>query len=252
MMPEWPGSIASSRSSASSLRWCNSRGTRCRIALMVNTDDDTDDLVLQYRQAGLSVLEGALPASRFSNHGQRVVEGQRMIQPASDALLGSTRATNVDGDTFDFFVRQMWDWSTSADLDEMDLVGTGIYARICGWTLGPGARPIRTCQRVGRLPRVQGVLRPCHARLRRLPRRPERHRLQGAAHRSRRRARRAIRPGRRRGADRPLGFTLRDHDRAWGSAVPTHPVSRVVERAARTATRATAAGGAPAGVRLPP
>ena len=111
-------------------------GTRCWIVLMVNTDDDTDDLVLQYKQAGPSVLEGALPASRFPNHGQRVVEGQRMIQAASDALLGWTRATNFDGDTFDFYVRQMWDWKTSADLEAMDLVGYGIYARICGWTLG--------------------------------------------------------------------------------------------------------------------
>jgi len=111
-------------------------GTRCWIALMVNIDDDTDDLVLQYKQAGPSVLEGALPASHFPNHGQRVVEGQRMTQAASDALLGWTRAPNFDGDTFDFYVRQMWDWKTSADLEAMDLVGYAIYARICGWTLG--------------------------------------------------------------------------------------------------------------------
>ena len=111
-------------------------GTRCWIALMVNTDDDTDDLVLQYKQAGPSVLEGALGASSLPNHGQRVVEGQRMIQAASDALLGWTRAANFDGDTFDFYVRQMWDWKTSADLEEMEAVGFDVYARICGWTLG--------------------------------------------------------------------------------------------------------------------
>jgi uncharacterized protein (DUF2252 family) len=110
-------------------------GTRCFIALLVNDDDDNDDLVLQLKQAGPSVLESVLPASVFPQHGQRVVEGQRMIQAASDVLLGWTTATTPAGDTFDFYVRQMWDWKTSADLETMDLVGFHVYARICGWTL---------------------------------------------------------------------------------------------------------------------
>jgi hypothetical protein len=110
-------------------------GTRCFIALLVNDDDDNDDLVLQLKQAGPSVLESVLPASVFPDHGQRVVEGQRIIQAASDVLLGWTQATTPGGDTFDFYVRQMWDWKTSADLETMDLVGFDVYARICGWTL---------------------------------------------------------------------------------------------------------------------
>ncbi|MGB7979529.1 MAG: DUF2252 domain-containing protein [Candidatus Nanopelagicales bacterium] len=110
-------------------------GTRCFIVLLVNEDDDNDDLVLQLKQAGPSVLESVLPASAFPHHGQRVVEGQRMIQAASDVLLGWTTVTTPAGDAFDFYVRQMWDWKTSADLETMDLVGFHVYARICGWTL---------------------------------------------------------------------------------------------------------------------
>ncbi len=110
-------------------------GTRCFIALLVNDDDDNDDLVLQLKQAGPSVLESVLPASAFAQHGQRVVEGQRMIQAASDVLLGWVTATTPTGDLVDFYVRQMWDWKTSADLETMDLVGFHVYARICGWTL---------------------------------------------------------------------------------------------------------------------
>ena len=114
-------------------------GTRCWIVLLVATDDPSDDLVLQCKQAGPSVLESALPGSVYDNHGRRVVEGQRMIQTASDLLLGWTReqapqAGEEQRPEVDFYVRQMWDWKTSANLESMD-GGYRIYVRICGWTL---------------------------------------------------------------------------------------------------------------------
>jgi uncharacterized protein (DUF2252 family) len=110
-------------------------GTRCWIALLVGKDDASDDLVLQFKEANASVLEGVAAPSAYKNHGRRVVEGQRLMQASSDMLLGWTRVPGVDGIWRDFYVRQMWDWKTSADLESMDHLGMGVYARMCGWTL---------------------------------------------------------------------------------------------------------------------
>ena len=52
-----------------------------------------------------------------------------------DLLLGWTRVAGPDGVERDYYVRQMWDWKTSADLETMDHLGMGVYARMCGWTL---------------------------------------------------------------------------------------------------------------------
>ncbi len=110
-------------------------GTRCWIALLVGRDDPRDDLVLQFKEAGASVLEAVTAPSAYQNHGQRVVEGQRLMQASSDMLLGWTRVQGVDGVWRDFYVRQMWDWKTSADLETMDHLAMQVYARMCGWTL---------------------------------------------------------------------------------------------------------------------
>jgi uncharacterized protein (DUF2252 family) len=110
-------------------------GTRCWIALLVGKDDPTDDLVLQMKEANASVLESVAPASAYQNHGHRVVEGQRLMQASSDMLLGWTRVPGIDGVWRDFYVRQMWDWKTSPDLESMDDLAMGVYARVCGWTL---------------------------------------------------------------------------------------------------------------------
>ncbi len=66
-------------------------GTLCLIVLLAGRDDD-DPLFLQVKEANRSVLEDYLPSSRFRNHGQRVVDGQRLMQAASDVFLGWTRA----------------------------------------------------------------------------------------------------------------------------------------------------------------
>ena len=98
------------------------------------------------------MLEPYLGASRYENQGRRVVEGQRLLQAASDVLLGWDRATNLDDETHDFYVRQMWDGKVSADLERMDLSGFRVYAEICGWTLA------RAHARSGDAPGIAGYL----------------------------------------------------------------------------------------------
>jgi uncharacterized protein (DUF2252 family) len=110
-------------------------GTRCWIVLMVGKDNPLDDLVMQVKEATTSVLEPYLGASVYGNHGQRVVEGQRLMQAASDALLGWQRTVRPDGETRDFYVRQMWDGKVSANLDAMPMPLFHTYAQMCGWTL---------------------------------------------------------------------------------------------------------------------
>ena len=65
------------------------------------------------------MLEPFLGTSEFANHGQRVVEGQRLMQAASDILLGWMRTEGIDGAQRDFYVRQLWDWKGSADIETM-------------------------------------------------------------------------------------------------------------------------------------
>jgi uncharacterized protein (DUF2252 family) len=110
-------------------------GTRCWIVLLLGRDED-DPLVLQVKEAGPSVLEGYLGKSKFTNRGQRVVEGQRLMQAASDIFLGWIRnPEGIDGRPRDFYVRQLWDWKTSVDLETIKPEGLALYAQVCGWTL---------------------------------------------------------------------------------------------------------------------
>jgi uncharacterized protein (DUF2252 family) len=112
-------------------------GTRCWIALLLGKDTD-DPLFLQIKEAEASVLEPYAGKSGFGSHGQRVVEGQRLLQAASDVLLGWTHTQGLDGVERDFYVRQLWDWKISADLDTMAPEMLKVYAQICGWTLARG------------------------------------------------------------------------------------------------------------------
>ena len=112
-------------------------GTRCWIALLLGKDD-ADPLFLQVKEAEASVLEPYAGKSSFSNHGRRVVEGQRLLQTAGDILLGWTRAQGIDGVERDFYVRQLWDWKVSATVETMTPDILKIYAQLCGWTLARG------------------------------------------------------------------------------------------------------------------
>jgi hypothetical protein len=109
-------------------------GTRCWLALFVGRDND-DPLFLQIKQAEASVLERFTTKSTAANHGQRVVEGQRLMQATSDIFLGWQRIDAPDGVTRDFYVRQLWDWKASAAVDTMDPELLGVYAGMCAWTL---------------------------------------------------------------------------------------------------------------------
>jgi uncharacterized protein (DUF2252 family) len=112
-------------------------GTRCWIALLLGRDDQ-DPLFLQIKEATASVLAEYAGKSGYANHGQRVVEGQRLLQAASDTLLGWLGTPGLDGQQRDFYVRQLWDWKVSADIETMTPAIMRIYAQLCGWTLARG------------------------------------------------------------------------------------------------------------------
>jgi uncharacterized protein (DUF2252 family) len=110
-------------------------GTRAWIALMVGRDGQ-DPLFLQVKEAEASVLEEFVGASEFSTHGERVVHGQRLMQAASDILLGWFRfEEGFDGRAHDYYVRQLKDWKGSAEIEQMPPDGLTMYGRLCGWTL---------------------------------------------------------------------------------------------------------------------
>jgi uncharacterized protein (DUF2252 family) len=110
-------------------------GTRTWILLMLGRDD-RDPLFLQIKEAGASVLEPYLTKSVYANHGQRVVEGQQLMQAASDIFLGWDRAPiGLDGQSHDFYVRQLWDWKISADVAAMEPGELQVYGKMCSWTL---------------------------------------------------------------------------------------------------------------------
>jgi uncharacterized protein (DUF2252 family) len=109
-------------------------GTRAWIILLAGRDG-ADPLVLQLKEARPSVLAPFAGKSRFTNQGQRVVEGQRLMQASSDIFLGWSRGPAVDGTTRDFYVRQLWDWKISADVGQGTPATQGIYGQMCGWTL---------------------------------------------------------------------------------------------------------------------
>jgi uncharacterized protein (DUF2252 family) len=110
-------------------------GTRCWIALMM-ARGGRDPLFLQIKEADASVLEPLLRTSRFRDHGERVIAGQRLMQAESDIFLGWLHdKAGLDGQSRDFYVRQLKDWKGSAEIDQMHPDGMAAYGKLCGWTL---------------------------------------------------------------------------------------------------------------------
>jgi uncharacterized protein (DUF2252 family) len=103
--------------------------------LFLQGRDENDPLFLQFKEAEPSVLEPFLGKSEFAQHGERVVEGQRMMQAASDVMLGWERALAEDGVERDHYVRQLWDAKSSAHVELMPPHMFEVYGEICGWTL---------------------------------------------------------------------------------------------------------------------
>jgi uncharacterized protein (DUF2252 family) len=106
-------------------------GTRAFIVLLQGRDPQ-DPLFLQIKEATRSVLEDHLPKSRYRNPGERVVQGQRMMQAASDIYLGWTKGVQEDRH---YYWRQLRDMKASAVVDTMSAAVLELYAGLCGWTL---------------------------------------------------------------------------------------------------------------------
>ncbi|MBK8294771.1 MAG: DUF2252 domain-containing protein [Solirubrobacterales bacterium] len=108
-------------------------GTRSWIALLRGAQGDP--LFLQFKEAEASVLEPYAGRSKFRLHGKRVVEGQRLMQAASDIALGWITANGADGVKRDFYVRQLWDGKGSAEIESLSSKAMTGYAGLCGWSL---------------------------------------------------------------------------------------------------------------------
>jgi uncharacterized protein (DUF2252 family) len=109
-------------------------GTRAWIVLLRGRDEH-DPLFLQAKEAGPSVLEPYAGQSSYDHHGRRVVEGQRLMQAASDIFLGWVSVTGVDGVERCFYVRQLWDGKGSADVEGFSAEELATYGTLCGRTL---------------------------------------------------------------------------------------------------------------------
>jgi uncharacterized protein (DUF2252 family) len=104
-------------------------GTDDGIVLMVG-DSDSDPLFLQVKEAQASVLEPFAGASAYSHHGQRVVEGQRLMQEASDIFLGWTKLKERH-----YYVRQLRDMKGGVQVEKLSASELADYARACGSAL---------------------------------------------------------------------------------------------------------------------
>ena len=107
-------------------------GTDDAVVLLMG-DSDSDPLFLQAKEASASVLEPFAGASPYDNHGRRVVAGQRLIQSASDLLLGWTRLGERD-----YYVRQLRDMKGSVPVDKLSADELAQYGRACGDALALG------------------------------------------------------------------------------------------------------------------
>src|SRR6516162_10162327 len=104
-------------------------GRRYWIALMMS--ESNDPLFLQFKEAVASVLEPYAGKSAYGHHGQRVVMGQRLMQPASDIFLGWTTAANGR----QFYVRQLHDAKIKPLVETFNAAMLDVYAQACGWAL---------------------------------------------------------------------------------------------------------------------
>jgi uncharacterized protein (DUF2252 family) len=105
-------------------------GTRCWVLLFMAGQGDP--LFLQVKEARRSVLEAYAGSSVFPNSGQRIVDGYRLMQPASDMFLGWTRGT-MEG--HDYFVRQLRDIKISMRVETFGSEEMDLYATWCGRAL---------------------------------------------------------------------------------------------------------------------
>jgi len=109
-------------------------GTRAWIILMLGRDGG-DPLFLQAKEAQASVVEPYVGKSKYANAGQRVVEGQRLMQAASDIFLGWERVEGMDSVKRDFYIRQLRDWKGSWPPEGMTPAAMTVYGQVCAQAL---------------------------------------------------------------------------------------------------------------------
>src|SRR6266496_2739960 len=105
-------------------------GTRCWVGLFMAGGDGDDPLFLQVKEADASTLEPYVGKSAYANHGERVVQGQRLMQESSDIFLGWTK-----GEVVDLYVRQLRDMKVSAEIATFSKKDFDLYTRICASAL---------------------------------------------------------------------------------------------------------------------
>ena len=110
-------------------------GTRCMILLLESGDGHP--LFLQLKEAMASVLEPYCGASECAQHGQRIVEGTRVMQTMGDIFLGWAQLHSSVGPA-DFYFRQLWDGKGSFESETIEPAGLAIYGRSCGAALALG------------------------------------------------------------------------------------------------------------------
>ena len=121
-------------------------GTFCAVILMMASEQDP--LFLQVKEARASVLETYAGKSIYANHGERVVNGYRLMQSASDIFLGWTKGKLGRH----FYIRQLKDMKIAPLVELFSPVMMNQYAEICGWTLA------RAHARSGEPARISGYL----------------------------------------------------------------------------------------------
>ncbi len=104
-------------------------GTACWMMLFVASEGDP--LILQVKEARASVLEAYAGKSIFPNHGQRVVNGHRLMQPASDIFLGWTEGRRGR----QFYVRQLRDVKIKFAVETFEAARMVLFAEACGHSL---------------------------------------------------------------------------------------------------------------------
>lgn len=121
-------------------------GTRCFIGLFALNEHDA--IILQFKEAGRSVLENYAGESIYKNHGERIVNGQRLMQTVSDIFLGWTKSRIG----IDFYVRQLRDMKASATVENFTPQILEDYASLCGWALA------KSHAKAGRSPEITGYV----------------------------------------------------------------------------------------------
>ncbi|RAJ11135.1 uncharacterized protein (DUF2252 family) [Chitinophaga skermanii] len=101
-------------------------GTRCLVVLLMN--DKEEPLFIQVKEARPSVLEAYTKKSKYKHNGERVVQGQRLVQAASDIFLGWSTAS----DGRHYYLRQLRDRKIAPDVENFDKELLSAYARLCG------------------------------------------------------------------------------------------------------------------------